>query len=146
MYNNNNNETKYIYKGIEIHCPQCGRTHGLGVEQNFLNADEDLYEVWMQCPTCGLKFDGVSVGKWRRSEKFKELNKVFKDLSNAFAKQTSTIEDKTIWTVYFLDDNQHNVTKCFRTKCGEHGISYILEQLNRTCRDGERYLAWETLD
>ena len=46
MYNNNNNETKYNYKGVDIHCPQCGRVHGLGVEQNFLNADEDLYEVW----------------------------------------------------------------------------------------------------
>ena len=144
MYNDN--KTKYNYKGVDVHCPQCGRAHGLGVERSCLSADSELDEVWMQCPTCGLRFEGVSVANWRRSAKFKELNKTLEGLCSAFTKQASTTEDKTIWTVYFLDDNQHSVTRCFRTKCGEHGISYILEQLNHTCRKGERYLAWETLD
>lgn len=139
-------DEKLLYKGITIACPQCGRMHGLEKGETYLNGDGDLYEIWLRCPTCGLKFDGISVANWRRSEKFKELNKAIKDLCDAFAKQTSTTENKIVWTVYFLDENNHEVKKCFRTKCGEHGINYILEHLNHTCRKGERYLAWETLD
>lgn len=144
MYNDN--ETKYNYKGIDIRCPQCGRVHGLGMEGSRLSVDHELDEVWMQCPTCGLRFEGVSVANWRRSEAFKELNEALEGLCDTSNEQASVIENKIVWTVYFLDRNNHEVKKCFRTKCGEHGISYILEHLNYTCRDGERYLAWETLD
>lgn len=139
-------DEKLVYKGITIACPQCGRMHDLEKGDAYLNCDGDLYEIWLRYPTCGLKFDGVGVGKWRRSEAFKKLNKALEGLCNAFTKQASAIENKIVWTVYFLDENNHEVKKCFRTKCGEHGISYILEHLNHTCREGERYLAWETLD
>ena len=146
MYIYNDNEAKWKYKGTEIHCPQCGRIHGLGVEQSCLSSDNEPCEMWMQCPTCGLKFEGVSVANWRRSEKFKELDKALKDLSNAFTKQASATEDKIVWTVYRLDENLHDVVKCFRTKCKVSGVEYILNQLNNTCRKGEKYVAWEELD
>ena len=144
MYNDN--ETKYNYKGIDIHCPQCGRMHGLGIIRSCLNSDREGDEALMKCPTCGLIFDGVTVANWRRSEAFKELNEALEGLCDAFTEQASTTENKIVWTVYFLDENNHEVKKCFRTKCNEHSISYILEHLNNTCRDGERYRAWETLD
>ena len=139
MYNDN--ETKYNYKGTEIHCPQCGRVHGLGMERSCLSADSELDEIWMQCPTCGLRFEGVSVANWRRSEKFKELDKALKDLSNAFTKQTSATEDKTVWTVYFLDSHNHSVNKCFKTKCGHNSIAYLLDKLNKVCKKGDSYIA-----
>ena len=101
----------------------------------------------MECPTCGLRFEGVAVTKWRRSEKFKELNEAIERLSTAF-KLTCPMQEKSdvVWTVYFLDENNHEVKKCFRTKCNIDSINYILGQLNRTCCPGEKYTTWEELD
>ena len=139
--------TKINYKGIDIICPQCGRKHGLGIERSCLSTDSDLDEVWMQCPACGLRFEGVAVTKWRRSEKFKELNEAIERLSAAFKPPYPTQEKiGVVWTVYFLDENNHEVKKCFRTQCDMDSINYILGQLNRTCRPGEKYTTWEELD
>jgi hypothetical protein len=51
------------------------------------------------------------------------------------------MDDIRVWTLYFLDSHNHEVIKCFKTKCGSIGISYILDKFNKICKKGDCYIA-----
>ena len=138
-----NTEPIIYYKGITITCPQCGRMHDLEGGEACLRWDGEPYEIWLRCPTCGLKFEGTAIAKWRRT-KFKEPNKVAKNFTDIMNELSSV--KKTVYTVFLLDEVNHTSRRCFRTPTDEENLGEILKRLSKTCRPGESYLAIEEVD
>lgn len=140
-----NTEEVIVYKGIIITCPLCGRSHGLIAKETELhsfNIEHD--KIMLICPTCGLEFEGTSVAIWKRSKVLASLNEAAKNFTNTMNKLSPV--KKTVYTVFLLDEVNHNVTKCFRTPMSEEGLGEILKRLSKTCRPGESYIAIEETD
>ena len=135
---------KLAYYGSTIKCPLCGRKHGLEVGENYLRYDDNQDEIWLRCPTCGLKFEGFAVGKWNSSKAFEELGKAAKSFTNTMNKLSSAT--KTVYTILLLNEIDHSVTRCFRTPLTVESLGEILNRLSKTCRSGESYLAIEEVD
>lgn len=140
-----NTEEVIVYRGMVIKCPLCGRNHGLTLKSSVLNAPyTENDQIWIKCPTCNLEFEGVAVARWNRTKAFEELSKAAKNFTNTMSKLSSV--KKTVYTVFLLDEVNHNVTKCFRTPTDGESLGEILKRLSKTCRPGESYLAIEEVD
>lgn len=137
-------DEKLVYKGITIACPQCGRNHGLEGGETFLRLNDHLCAIWLRCPTCGLKFEGTAVAKWNKTKAFEELNKAAKNFNNKMNELSSAT--KTVYTVFLLDEVNHEVIRCFRTPANKESLGEILKRLSKTCRPGESYLAIEEVE
>ena len=135
---------KLAYYGSTIKCPLCGRKHGLEVGENYLRYDDNQDEIWLRCPTCGLKFEGFAVGKWNSAKAFEELGKAAQNFNSTMNKPSSAT--KTIYTIFLLDEVNHTVTKFFRTTVTVNVLGEILDHLSKTCRSGESYLAIEEVE
>ena len=139
-------DEKLVYKGFTIKCPLCGRNHGLILKSSIthiLKYSEDD-EIWVKCPTCNLEFEGTAVARWSRTKVFEELNKAAQNFNNTMSKLSSAT--KTIYTVFLLDEVNHEVIRCFRTPTNGESLGEILKRLSKTCRPGESYLAIEEVD
>ena len=139
-------DEKLVYKGFTIKCPLCGRNHGLILKSSITHilkysADD---EIWVKCPTCNLEFEGTAVARWNRTKAFEELNKAAQNFNNTMNKLSSAT--KTVYTVFLLDEVNHEVIRCFRTPTNGESLGEILKRLSKTCRPGESYLAIEEVD
>lgn len=139
-------DEKLVYKGFAIKCPLCGRNHGLILKSSITHISKysENDEIWVKCPTCNLEFEGTAVARWSRAKAFEELGKAAQNFNNTINKSSSV--KKTVYTVFLLDEVNHDVIKCFRTPMNEEGLGEILKRLSKTCRPGESYLAIEEVD
>lgn len=140
-----NTDEKLVYKGFTIKCPLCGRNHGLILKSSVLSllCPEDD-KIWVKCPTCNLEFEGVAVARWNRAKVFEELSKAAQNFNNTMNKLSSAT--KTTYTVFLLDEVNHEVIRCFRTPMDIDGLGEILKRLSKTCRPGESYIAIEEVE
>lgn len=139
-------DEKLVYKGFTIKCPLCGRNHGLILKSSIthiLKYSEDD-EIWVKCPTCGLEFEGTAVARWNKTKAFEELSKAAQNFNNTMNRLSSAT--KTIYTIFLLDEVNHEVIRCFRTPTNGESLGEILKRLSKTCRPGESYLAIEEVD
>lgn len=137
-----NTEEVIVYRGMVIKCPLCGRSHGLILKSSILNVPyTENDKIWINCPTCNLEFEGVAVARWNRTKAFEELSEAAKNFTNTMSKFSSV--EKTVYTVFLLDEVNHTVTRCFRTPTNGESLCEILNRLSKTCRPGESYLAFE---
>jgi endogenous inhibitor of DNA gyrase (YacG/DUF329 family) len=140
-----NTEEVIVYRGMVIKCPLCGRNHGLILKSSALYSSHHLDdEIWVKCPTCGLEFEGTAVARWNKTKAFEELSKAAQNFNNTMNKLSSAT--KTIYTVFLLDEVNHEVIRCFRTPTNGESLGEILKRLSKTCRPGESYLAIEEVD
>lgn len=140
-----NTEEVLVYRGMIIKCPLCGRNHGLTLKSSVLYSSHHLDdEIWIKCPTCNLEFEGTAVARWNKTKAFEELSKAAKNFTNTMNKLSSTT--KTIYTVFLLDEVNHEVIRCFRTPTDGESLGEILKRLSKTCRPGESYIAIEEAD
>jgi endogenous inhibitor of DNA gyrase (YacG/DUF329 family) len=140
-----NTEEAIVYRGMVIKCPLCGRNHGLILKSSALYSSHHLDdEIWVKCPTCGLEFEGTAVARWNKTKAFEELSKAAQNFNNTMNKFSSAT--KTIYTVFLLDEVNHEVIRCFRTPTNGESLGEILKRLSKTCRPGESYLAIEDVD
>ena len=138
-------DEKLIYRGSIIKCPLCGRNHGLTLKSSVLYSSHHLDdEIWIKCPTCNLEFEGTAVARWNKTKAFEELSKAAKNFTNTINKSSSV--KKTVYTVFLLDEVNHDVIKCFRTPTDGESLGEILKRLSKTCGPGESYLAIEEVD
>lgn len=139
-------DEKLLYKGFTIKCPLCGRNHGLILKSSTIHSSHHSEddEIWVKCPTCGLEFEGTAIAMWNRTKAFEELSKAAQNFTNTMSKRSSAI--KTIYTIFLLDEVNHEVIRCFRTPANEEGLGEILKRLSKTCRPGKSYLAIEEVD
>jgi hypothetical protein len=138
-------ESVVLYRGIIITCPLCGRSHGLTIKESELhspNIKDD--KIMLICPTCGLEFEGTSVAIWKRSKALASLNEAARSFNNTMSKLSSAT--KTVYTIFLLDEVNHEVIRCFRTPTNGESLGEILKRLSKTCRPGESYLAIEEVD
>jgi endogenous inhibitor of DNA gyrase (YacG/DUF329 family) len=140
-----NTEEVIVYRGMVIKCPLCGRNHGLILKSSALYSSHHLDdEIWVKCPTCGLEFEGTAVARWNKTKAFEELSKAAQNFNNTMSKLSSAT--KTIYTIFLLDEVNHEVIRCFRTPTNGESLGEILKRLSKTCRPGESYLAIEEVD
>jgi endogenous inhibitor of DNA gyrase (YacG/DUF329 family) len=140
-----NAEEVIVYRGMVIKCPLCGRNHGLILKSSALYSSHHLDdEIWVKCPTCGLEFEGTAVARWNKTKAFEELSKAAQNFNNTMNKLSSAT--KTIYTIFLLDEVNHEVIRCFRTPTNGESLGEILKRLSKTCRPGESYLAIEEVD
>ena len=139
-------DEKLIYKGFTIKCPLCGRNHGLILKSSITHISKysENDEVWVKCPTCNLEFEGTAVARWNRAKAFEELGKAAQNFNSTMNKLSSAT--KTIYTIFLLDEVNHEVIRCFRTPTNGESLGEILKRLSKTCRPGESYLAIEEVD
>ena len=108
----------------ELACPLCGKHNKLHIMTRSITYDYER-EYWIHCDECGLDFDAVLVALYN------------KPIKQPILKES----DVRVWTLYFLDSYNHAVVKCFKTKCSSISISYILDNFNKICKKGDRYIA-----
>ena len=139
-------DEKLVYKGFTIRCPLCGRNHRLILKSSITHISKysENDEIWVKCPTCNLEFEGTAVAKWNRAKAFEELGKAAQNFNNTMNKLSSAT--KTVYTVFLLDEVNHEVIRCFRTPANGESLGEILKRLSKTCRPGESYLAIEEVD
>ena len=140
-----NTEEVIVYRGMVIKCPLCGRNHGLILKSSALYSSHHLDdEIWVKCPTCGLEFEGTAVARWNKTKAFEELSKAAQNFNNTMNKLPSAT--KTIYTIFLLDEVNHEVIRCFRTPTNGESLGEILKRLSKTCRPGESYIAIEEVE
>lgn len=139
-------DEKLVYKGFAIKCPLCGRNHGLILKSSVIHSSHhsDDDEVWVKCPNCNLEFEGTAVVRWNMTKIFEELGKAAQNFNNTMNRLSSAT--KTIYTIFLLDEVNHEVIRCFRTPTNGESLGEILKRLSKTCRPGESYLAIEEVD
>lgn len=137
-------DEKLVYRGSAIKCPLCGRNHGLILKSSITHISKysENDEIWVKCPTCNLEFEGTAVARWNRTKAFEKLGKAAQNFNNTMSSSTT----KTIYTVFLLDEVNHEVIRCFRTPTNGESLGEILKRLSKTCRPGESYLAIEEVD
>lgn len=139
-------DEKLVYKGFTIKCPLCSRNHGLILKSSITHISKysENDEMWVKCPNCNLEFEGTAVARWNKTKVFEELGKAAQNFNNTMSKLS--FATKTIYTVFLLDEVNHEVIRCFRTPTNEESLGEILKRLSKTCRPGESYLAIEEAD
>lgn len=139
-------DEKLLYKGFTIKCPLCGRNHGLILKSSITHISKysENDEMWVKCPNCNLEFEGTAVARWNRAKAFEELGRAAQNFNNTMNKLSSAT--KTIYTVFLLDEINHEVIRCFRTPTNGESLGEILKRLSKTCRPGESYIAIEEVE